>query len=225
VPKALLKVGTKPILQHTIEMVRDQLGIRRIVIVTGHLGHMIQKYFQDGAGLNVAIRYLENRAIDKGLPWSIHLARNHVEDPFLVILGDEFYSCSNHHSRLLTLPLDDHLALCGMIRGGTVEQIRQNYIVEYSEGKVCRLVEKPRRVQGDLMGTGTFVLAKDIFRHIEEDYRNSGTCLDFVALLDRLCRQGHSIGTFLLTGEYVNINDATALRQANSLHLSHCRNP
>ncbi len=219
-PKAMLKVNGKPILQHTIENLRDQLDVTTCVVIIGYCGDVIQNHFGDGKTLGVNIRYVVNEQVEKGLAWSIFLGRKLVEDTFLVLLGDEIYNNSNHGD-LNNQSMDGALATCGLIATNDEDLIRQNYTLQCSGNRITRLFEKPDRIDEKIMGTGTFVLSSDIFPLIRRFYKTAKehgeVYVDFISMLDGLCRQGHLIKGFFLEGEYVNINDISALHKANDL--------
>ena len=44
IPKALLEVGGKPLIERNIEIMRDQLGVGKIIVVVGHYGNQIPEY-------------------------------------------------------------------------------------------------------------------------------------------------------------------------------------
>ena len=46
-PKALLEVGGKPLIERNVEIMRDQLNIKKIIIVVGHYGDQIVNYFEN----------------------------------------------------------------------------------------------------------------------------------------------------------------------------------
>ncbi len=215
-PKAMLPVGGKPVLQNTIEMVRDQLGITNFIIIVGHLGTAIEKFFKDGAEFGVYIRYVENHSVDKGLTWSVYLAREYIQNNFLMILGDELYLGSNHHE-IIHRGLGNSIAVCGLKETKEAQAIQRNYAVKCSEMQIDRIFEKPEVVHNNLMGTGTILLSHEIFSHIHEVCPPESDCIEFFALLDSLCRKGYRIERFMLTGNYVNINTATDLAEANRL--------
>lgn len=48
IPKPMIKVEGKPVLEHEIECLRDQ-GFQDIIITVSHLGNMIMDYFGDGS--------------------------------------------------------------------------------------------------------------------------------------------------------------------------------
>ena len=58
IPKPMLTVGGKAILEHQITCLKKS-GINDIIIVTGHLGDKIKDYFGDGHNLKVNISYYE----------------------------------------------------------------------------------------------------------------------------------------------------------------------
>ncbi len=58
VPKPMLKIGDKPIIEHTIDRL-IQFGIKDIFISINYLGDQIKNYFGDGIRKGISIRYLE----------------------------------------------------------------------------------------------------------------------------------------------------------------------
>lgn len=57
IPKPLLMLNDKPLIQWQIENLREY-DIKDICIITGHLGEKIEEYFGDGSGLGVSINYI-----------------------------------------------------------------------------------------------------------------------------------------------------------------------
>ena len=49
IPKALLEVGGKPLIERNVEILRDQLHIKKIIVVVGHYGDQIINYFNTKA--------------------------------------------------------------------------------------------------------------------------------------------------------------------------------
>ena len=47
IPKPMFPINGKPILEYQIECLRDQ-GYEDIILIVGHLGHVIKEYFGDG---------------------------------------------------------------------------------------------------------------------------------------------------------------------------------
>ena len=53
IPKPMIKIENKPVLEHEIECLRDQ-GFRELIITVSHLGHIIIDYFGDGSKISPA---------------------------------------------------------------------------------------------------------------------------------------------------------------------------
>nr|MCR4821494.1 NTP transferase domain-containing protein [Treponema sp.] len=60
IPKPMIKISGKPILQHQIECLKRN-GLTDITLVIGHLGHFIREYFMDGSKFGVQISYYEEK--------------------------------------------------------------------------------------------------------------------------------------------------------------------
>lgn len=216
IPKSMLEVDGVPILRRNVELMRDQLRIREITIVVGHRGAVIERYFGDGSSFGLKITYVENPRIDLELPYSVYLAGRHIERPCCMILADECYLGSNH-ADLLEKQDPSALATCAIINGDSVKQIRKNYQVSLRDGWIVDLVEKPTKVVGPQMGTGTYLLQPEIFRRLAEAYREGSTekPRDWTSWLASQARGGTRIAPFYLTGKYVNVNSRDDLSFAN----------
>ncbi|MCF8056681.1 MAG: nucleotidyltransferase family protein [Desulfocapsa sp.] len=219
-PKCMFTIHGIPLLQRNIELMRDQMGICEIVIITGYLGSVIEEYFGNGSRWGMQFHFIKNMNLDLGLAWSVFLSREWVDNYFCVILGDEYYQGSNHQ-QLATVDYRQKLATCAVKKGAQPAVIKENYSVQLSgSGAIYRLVEKPVHPGNDLLGCGTFVLSPAIFSFLEEAYRGKESSVDFISLLDILCQQGHPLEPFWLEGLYVNINDRNGLDRAALLDAS-----
>jgi dTDP-glucose pyrophosphorylase len=218
IPKCMLDVAGEPNLARILAIFRDQLGIKKVVIVTGDHAKVIRDHFGDGSRFGVSITWVENDAIDKGLSYSILCAKPHVGECFVIILGDECYIQSNHEE-LLTNGFHEALATCAVLDQPAPEQVLKNYAVEVEGGLVRRLIEKPKHLSSySLLGLGTFLFHRDIFGHLEAALANPALGpTDPVSVLGRLVRDGHRVRPFYLKGSYVNINDRDELNLATYL--------
>jgi len=106
VPKPMLEIGGTPLVQRNLELLRDALGIREIVVIVGYLGDQIRKHLGDGSAFDVKIRYVECEQPDIGLAQGVALAEPLLQRPFATILADELYIGSNHAE--LRAPDDDY---------------------------------------------------------------------------------------------------------------------
>lgn len=89
VPKPMIEICGKPILQHQIENLLNS-GITEITLVTGHLGHKIQEYFGDGSKFGVKISYF-NEDHPLGTAGALFKMEGLSED-FLLLCGDTMFN-------------------------------------------------------------------------------------------------------------------------------------
>jgi len=214
IPKCMLEIDGTPNLQKNIEIMRDDLGIQDIYIVIGYLGNVIQEYFGDGSRLGVHITYIENKEINRGLAYSILLAKQHISSYFCVILSDESYIKSNH-KELNFFPYRNALITCTVMHVDDWFMIQRNYSCELEMDRIVRLVEKPKKIINDILGCGTFILSPDIFPLLEQAFEQSSDgYVEYITFLDDLCQRGEKVLYFTLKGSYVNINDRDSLSLA-----------
>lgn len=89
VPKSLLPVIGKPILEYTLESL--PLSIKEAFIVIGHLGDRVKNHFGDNFR-NIKIKYIENKDLN-GTAGALWTAKPFLaKERFLVLNGDDIYS-------------------------------------------------------------------------------------------------------------------------------------
>lgn len=87
IPKPLIPVNGRPLLEHVIELLR-QHEITNIIITISHLGEKIRNHFKDGSQFGVSIRYAEEPK-PTGTGGALLAARPLLDDnQFLVLYGD-----------------------------------------------------------------------------------------------------------------------------------------
>ena len=101
-PKPMLPLGGKPILEYEIEWVRKN-GIKEIVLCVSYLRNKIEDYFGDGEKFGVKIEY----AISKkplATAGQLKTAEKFIDDTFVCLYGDSIYNFSlrnmiKHHKK------------------------------------------------------------------------------------------------------------------------------
>ncbi|MBR2787800.1 MAG: NTP transferase domain-containing protein, partial [Erysipelotrichaceae bacterium] len=56
IPKPMIRINDKPVLQSEIESLKKQ-GFHDFIITISHLGHVNEDYFGDGSDFGVSIEY------------------------------------------------------------------------------------------------------------------------------------------------------------------------
>lgn len=90
IPKAMLPLGNKPLLEHIIEWLTRENHIHEIVLCVSYLHRTIEDYFEDGSRLGVKIEYARS---DRPLATAGQLktAAQLLDDTFVCVYGDAVY--------------------------------------------------------------------------------------------------------------------------------------
>lgn len=89
IPKPMIKVDSKPVLEREICSLRDQ-GFADIIITVGHLAHVITDYFGDGATFGVNIEYyVEDKPL--GNAGALFRIKNKLTEDFLLLNADSVF--------------------------------------------------------------------------------------------------------------------------------------
>lgn len=89
IPKPMVKIDGKPILEREIECLREQ-GFTDIIITISHLGHVIRDYFGDGSGFGVHIQYY-NETVPLGNAGALLQLRDELTDDFFLLNADVLF--------------------------------------------------------------------------------------------------------------------------------------
>ena len=86
VPKPMIQILDKPILEYQIEVLKKQ-GCVELIIVIGHLGNVIKEYFGDGEKFGVSIDYIVEES-PLGTAGSLYFLKDKIKEDFLLLNGD-----------------------------------------------------------------------------------------------------------------------------------------
>ncbi len=131
-PKVLLTVGDKPIIAHILDDLQ-KAGIKKVYMIIGYLGDKIKDYVNANYP-NLKVAYIIQEEA-KGLGHAIWLAKDYVEGPALIMLGDTILSAD---MKKFLKPGTNALAV------KEVEDPRRFGVVESKSGYVTKVVEKPQ---------------------------------------------------------------------------------
>lgn len=89
IPKPMLPIAGKPVLEREIECLRNQ-GYIDIIITVSYLGSVIMDYFGDGGKFGVNIRYFVEK-VPLGNAGALYQMREELTDDFLLINADAIF--------------------------------------------------------------------------------------------------------------------------------------
>ncbi|MGA2220659.1 MAG: nucleotidyltransferase family protein [Verrucomicrobiia bacterium] len=164
VPKVMVPIGGKPVLQHHIELFREQ-GISELIINLHYMPEKITSYFGDGSKFGVAITYsLEPKLL--GTAGAVKKMEHLLRDgPFIVFYGDNLV-------RIRFAPLLEfhraRKALATIALFESPEPWTGGVVETDAAGRVLRFIEKPdpKQVSTNLISAGIFVVEPQVLNEI-----------------------------------------------------------
>lgn len=152
-PKSLLEVGGKPLLQRNLESLHRN-GIGRCVVVTGYLGEMIESFVLR-LSLSMRIECIRNPVFDQtNNNYSLWLTRPAVQGQEIILLDADILFDQMILARLLTSPHEDALVMRASDHLGA-EEIK---CILDADGAVLRIGKQldPKKSAGESLGIEKF---------------------------------------------------------------------
>lgn len=164
IPKALIPIQGKPILEQTINSLRDY-GLENIFLVVGTLAKKIKEYFGDGRHLGVNLTYIEDKK-EKGTGPALKITQPLLKkETFLLWYVDElaeidlndFVDFHKKHKGLATVALSSVADPLGL---GTVK---------LQGPRITEFLEKPKKkvIKSYIVNAGIFLFEPEIFNYIK----------------------------------------------------------
>jgi glucose-1-phosphate thymidylyltransferase len=144
-----------------------------------------------------------------------------VEKPFLLCLGDIFF-VSNRLKLLLDMFDKDHTrAVLASKTEEHPEMIRRNFaIILGKDGKVIRVIEKPRYIQNKLKGCGVYLFGLEIFDAIRRTPRTAMRDeYEITESIQILINDGHRVVHADIIEEDLNLTTPEDLLNINMAEL------
>lgn len=193
-PKCMLPVAGKPIIEWGINLFRDELKIKEILIIVGFAQDKIRNKFGDGKKYGVNIIYKE-QDIEKvyGLGSALLLAEDFVHDDFVLLLGDNLYKgpyrqiVEKHqkYGSRVTLHIEESM---DPERYGVVQ--KESRLSE----KLVKLIEKPKSPPTNLVITGFYVLHRMVFDVLKQIPLSDRGELELTDALNIIASKGKAYG-------------------------------
>jgi glucose-1-phosphate thymidylyltransferase len=213
--KQLVPVAGKPVLFYGIEAMREA-GITDIGIIVGDTEEEIRAGVGDGSRFDVRITYIPQSA-PLGLAHAVLTAEPFLGDtPFCMYLGDnllrdgvrafvEAFQAGGAEAMILLQPVEDP----------------QSYgIAELdADGRVRRLVEKPREPQSNLALVGCYLFRSSIFeqaRALQPSWRGE---LEITDAIQGLIDAGYEVESHIVHGWWKDTGRLDDILEANRLIL------
>ncbi|SRR6056297_653810 len=151
VPKPLIRVDGKALMEYNMEKLPSE--ITEVILVVNYLKEQIMNYFGEEF-LGKKIRYVVQKEM-LGTGHAVKICREHLEDKFLVLMGDDIYDSEDIKKCLKR----DNCILAKNIRG----KFEGGRIKVNREGFLQDIIEGVHKRKSSLANTGLCVVDKKFF--------------------------------------------------------------
>jgi UDP-N-acetylglucosamine diphosphorylase / glucose-1-phosphate thymidylyltransferase / UDP-N-acetylgalactosamine diphosphorylase / glucosamine-1-phosphate N-acetyltransferase / galactosamine-1-phosphate N-acetyltransferase len=211
-PKPMIKVRGKPVLQHIVEGLRDA-GVRRFLIVIGYHADAVRNFFGNGQHHDVDIDYV-TQTVQDGTGRVVNLARKFTGDsPFILSYGDILISPGNYKP-VVDLP-DDVEAIITVTRGEDVSKGGAVFVNKQMELVDLREKPKPGEPISPWYNAGLYAFRPGIFEFIAKLEPSPRGEYELTDAIRDLAHSGKTVKVLELTGEWADVRDPEVLAKLN----------
>ena len=212
--KQLVPIANKPVLFYAIEAVRDA-GITDVGIIVGDTRDEVKTAVGDGSQWGIKTTYIEQDA-PRGLAHTVLIAEPFLKgDSFVMFLGDNLIK-DGIASLVREFEKDKPNAQILLSR---VREPERFGVAELKNGKIARLVEKPKKPASDLALVGVYMFDKNIFdavKAIKPSWRNE---LEITDAIQYMVDRGLKVTPHIIDGWWKDTGKREDILEANRIML------
>ncbi|MDQ6759047.1 MAG: sugar phosphate nucleotidyltransferase [Acidobacteriota bacterium] len=216
VPKPMLLVSGKPLLEHVLERLRTA-GIESVFLVTGYRAETIEQHF---AGYPMPLVFRRQESLN-GTARATLLARDFAgEDGFLLTYGDILVSAQDY--RGIGAQLEADSATSGVLGVKRVEDPWQGAAVYEEQGRVTKIVEKPARGSSSTHwnSAGLYAFTPAIFDELEKVAPSARGEYEVASAIENQIDAGVRVEMYEIQGAWCDVGRPEDLAAAASILAS-----
>jgi mannose-1-phosphate guanylyltransferase len=185
IPKPLIPVKNKPIIQYQIELFR-KYGVNNVTLAVGYLHHKIQEYFSNGEKHGINLKYAVEES-PLGTGGGLRLVKDSIDGPFVMTNGDnlvnidlkDMYNFHKKNNAAITIALTP------------VEDVSAFGVAALKGGKIIKFIEKPKKedAPSNLINAGVYIIEPDVINMIPE-----GACSIERDIFPKIAKMGKLFG-------------------------------
>lgn len=218
IPKELLPVGDKAVIEHVVEAM-TMAGIKEIAIVVSPNKHGLSDYLGSGKRFGVKFTYVvQDERL--GLADAVLAGEHVMKGPFIVVLGDNFFSPKSLISDLVANhSMNNADATLGVVE---VEDVKRYGIIQMSGQRIIDMVEKPsfETAPSKIGAMGAYVFNECIFDAIKKTSAGFNGELQLTDSIKILINEGKDVFYHKFQGIHIDVGTPQDLMRANFYYLN-----
>lgn len=213
-PKPMLEVEGKPVLEHIVVGLRDEAKIREIFVIVGWQAQVIRDYFGDGSKWGVSISYGE-QVVQDGTGKAPEVAKAWVgAESFLLASGDVLLKPANDYGLLVESYRED-----GVIALKAGEDLTKGGAVVLDDaGFMTNIVEKGSGAEipaNAFYNAAIYVLPARIFEFTAKLQKSPRGEYELTDALKAFVQAGAKLRGVILRHGWADVRDPSVLAELN----------
>ncbi|NGM69075.1 sugar nucleotidyltransferase [Natronolimnobius sp. AArcel1] len=200
-PKALVEVDGRPI----IEDVFDNLlavGASELLVVVGYLKEqLMERYGDDYRGVPITYAH---QAEQRGLAHAILQVESHIEDDFMLMLGDNVFR--SNLADVVNRQGEERADAAFLVEEVPYEEASRYGVLDTNEyGEIIEVVEKPDDPPSNLVMTGFYTFTPAIFHACHLVQPSDRGEYELSDAIDLLIHSGRTIDALRMEGWRIDV--------------------
>ncbi len=214
--KQLVPLANKPVLFYAIEDLVEADITTIGIVISPETGDQVKATVGDGSQFGAQITYILQDA-PRGIAHGIKIAQDFIgDDPFVLFLGDNFLRegivpqvkafCNGAmNAQIILYPMDDPSSMGVAVLDG--------------DGRVTRLVEKPKQFISPYAVIGIYMFDRHVFEAVNAIKPSARGELEITETIQYLIDHGLNVRAHQLTGWWIDTGKMSDILEANRLIL------
>ncbi|MEF8779748.1 MAG: UTP--glucose-1-phosphate uridylyltransferase AglF [Haloferacaceae archaeon] len=200
-PKGMVEVDGKPLLTHCFEQLAS-LDADEFVAVVGYRKEDIISHYGDEFQ-GIPITYTHQRE-QKGLAHALLTAEEHVDDDFMLMLGDNIFRANL--GDVVSRQREERADAAFLVEEVPYEEASRYGVCDTNKyGEITNVVEKPENPPTNLVMTGFYTFTPAIFHACHLVQPSNRGELEISEAIDLLIESGRTIDAIRMDGWRVDV--------------------
>lgn len=200
-PKALVEVDDRPIIEDVFDNLLE-IGADELIVIIGYLKEQIMDRYGDSYK-GVPITYA-HQSEQLGLAHAILQAKPHVENDFMLMLGDNVFRANL--ADVVNRQQEDRADAAFLVEEVPYEEASRYGVLDTNEyGEIIEVMEKPDDPPSNLVMTGFYTFTPAIFHACHLVQQSDRSEYELPDAIDLLLQSGRTIDAIRMNGWRVDV--------------------
>jgi mannose-1-phosphate guanylyltransferase len=197
IPKPMLPLGNKPLLEYLVEWVKQLKNIDEVIICVSYLHRTIEDYFEDGGRFGIKISYARSER-PLATAGQLKTAEKMLKDRFLCLYGDSIY---DFDLAKMVQEHEESKAFLYMALMKYKTKMKYGFIDTDDEAKIVTSWREKPEVEG-LINIGCYIMEKEFLEMIPQ---SSTVGMD--KIVKDVISQKKIVKAFTIDSGFIDIGD------------------